>query len=611
MTGLEIALFILGVAFIVISFFIVDNSKSGNGSGMSASSINTEAIRRIGADAIEDMNRRSDLLIAESEDKLETISNDKIIAVGEYSDQVLEKINSNHKEVVFLYQMLNEKEEELKATAIKLENVRIECEKLIQSEVALEVHRSNKSMSERMEEKAEDTEFQFSSYLGSTYQDMALQNANSPEAALKDLVRQSTEPDSIMIDIPDDVTGTEEFDFSEDISEISGLPEDSADSSKDTLIDDLLDSFSDKSANQANDPGHELSDNGKGSFDRSDDTVSKDSTVNEVLPDKETLKDTSSDIKKTEESAFEAKKEEDGRKNADVSGNEQITTVSAVNTDDNKSSETGGAARKISDEDRRRALESANRRRATAQKRADDANSQNNKAGAGVMTGLERASRNKNAAESDITAASTVKSAAASTIASKSAAEIRNQTAKVQSAAANDRTALSQAADVKANTVRRPAADAKDGTVKKPVADVKDSTVKRTVADVKDSTVKRTVADVKDGSVKRTVADVKDGTVKRPAADTKDSTVKRPAADAKDITAKRTVGETTDKATARRKPVQTSNTPVIEAEGRDNASLRRNEEIISLHRQGRSVMEISKLLRMGQGEVRLIINLYG
>ena len=143
MTGLEIALFILGVAFIVISFFIVDNSKSGNGSGMSASSINTEAIRRIGADAIEDMNRKSDLLIAESEDKLETISNDKIIAVGEYSDQVLEKINSNHKEVVFLYQMLTDKEEELKSTAMKLDNIRIECEKLIKSEVALEVQRSN------------------------------------------------------------------------------------------------------------------------------------------------------------------------------------------------------------------------------------------------------------------------------------------------------------------------------------------------------------------------------------------------------------------------------------------------------------------------------------
>ena len=44
---------------------------------------------------------------------------------------MLEKIESNHKEVVFLYQMLNEKEEALKATALGMENTRIACEKMI------------------------------------------------------------------------------------------------------------------------------------------------------------------------------------------------------------------------------------------------------------------------------------------------------------------------------------------------------------------------------------------------------------------------------------------------------------------------------------------------
>ncbi len=139
MTGLEIALFILGAAFIIISFFIVDGGNNARkGPGQSETSITGEVLRRIGADTIEDLNHKSDLLIAESEDKLEAISNDKIIAVGEYSDQILEKINSNHKEVVFLYQMLNDKEDELKATASKLENVRIECEKLLKTKAALD-----------------------------------------------------------------------------------------------------------------------------------------------------------------------------------------------------------------------------------------------------------------------------------------------------------------------------------------------------------------------------------------------------------------------------------------------------------------------------------------
>ena len=142
MAGLEIALFVLGAAFIVISFFIVEGS-SGNGKQISDGALARETLRRISADAIEDMNHKSDLLLAESEDKLEALSNDKIIAVGEYSDQILEKINSNHKEVVFLYQMLNEKEESLKSTANKLESVRIECERLIKSEMALEAQRAN------------------------------------------------------------------------------------------------------------------------------------------------------------------------------------------------------------------------------------------------------------------------------------------------------------------------------------------------------------------------------------------------------------------------------------------------------------------------------------
>ena len=74
MTGLEIALFILGAAFIIISFFIVDNGNgSGRNTGPSETSITGEVLRRIGADTIEDLNHKSDLLIAESEDKLESI----------------------------------------------------------------------------------------------------------------------------------------------------------------------------------------------------------------------------------------------------------------------------------------------------------------------------------------------------------------------------------------------------------------------------------------------------------------------------------------------------------------------------------------------------------
>lgn len=52
---------------------------------------------------------------------LERLSNEKIMAVNEYSDTVLREIKRNHDEVVFLYDMLNEKQKFIKTTALEVE----------------------------------------------------------------------------------------------------------------------------------------------------------------------------------------------------------------------------------------------------------------------------------------------------------------------------------------------------------------------------------------------------------------------------------------------------------------------------------------------------------
>jgi len=63
---------------------------------------------------------RAEDAIEKVDEQLSRISNEKIISVSEYSEQVLEKINQNHQEVVFLYNMLNEKEEEMKKMMTQL-----------------------------------------------------------------------------------------------------------------------------------------------------------------------------------------------------------------------------------------------------------------------------------------------------------------------------------------------------------------------------------------------------------------------------------------------------------------------------------------------------------
>ena len=58
--------------------------------------------------------------IEKSERSMERISNEKIMAVNEYSDTVLAEIRKNHEEVMFLYDMLNNKHTSLKNTVAEV-----------------------------------------------------------------------------------------------------------------------------------------------------------------------------------------------------------------------------------------------------------------------------------------------------------------------------------------------------------------------------------------------------------------------------------------------------------------------------------------------------------
>jgi len=48
------------------------------------------------------------------------ITNEKMMAISEYSDTVMEQIHKNHEEAVFLYDMLNNKHSQVKNTTVEL-----------------------------------------------------------------------------------------------------------------------------------------------------------------------------------------------------------------------------------------------------------------------------------------------------------------------------------------------------------------------------------------------------------------------------------------------------------------------------------------------------------
>lgn len=69
--------------------------------------------------------------IEKTERSMDRISNEKMMAVSEYSDTVLEQINKNHEEVVFLYDMLNDKHENLKDTVAEASKTEAEVKATI------------------------------------------------------------------------------------------------------------------------------------------------------------------------------------------------------------------------------------------------------------------------------------------------------------------------------------------------------------------------------------------------------------------------------------------------------------------------------------------------
>lgn len=113
----DIILVIVGIVAVVISYKIsVDSEGTGeNAPGYGGSQIWSEQDEKTIRKRVEKvMEDKVDIVLDQAEDSLSRLSNEKMISMHEMSEQVLEKIDKNHSDVVFMYNMLNEKETDLK-----------------------------------------------------------------------------------------------------------------------------------------------------------------------------------------------------------------------------------------------------------------------------------------------------------------------------------------------------------------------------------------------------------------------------------------------------------------------------------------------------------------
>lgn len=119
MTGVEILLLLIGCVFMIGSFFITE--KLSPAELHKIAELGESEIRKILERELEQAEGRIeeaiDGQIASSSDKvdraLEKETNEKIMAISEYSDTVIEGMNKSHNEIMFLYSMLNDKHTEL------------------------------------------------------------------------------------------------------------------------------------------------------------------------------------------------------------------------------------------------------------------------------------------------------------------------------------------------------------------------------------------------------------------------------------------------------------------------------------------------------------------
>ena len=119
MTAVEIIIVIVGIVLFIVSFILpvrkeeLSSETKKLGEDMVRDMVN-DRMKDVQSQIEDTVEETTNYAVEKAERAMERISNEKIMAVTEYSDTVLNEIHKNHEEVVFLYDMLNNKQQSLK-----------------------------------------------------------------------------------------------------------------------------------------------------------------------------------------------------------------------------------------------------------------------------------------------------------------------------------------------------------------------------------------------------------------------------------------------------------------------------------------------------------------
>lgn len=119
MTAIEICLILAGVILMVGSFFVAEKlspdelNKIAELSQEEIAHIVDKEIEASHDKVREQLESELDEVLAKLDRESDKETNEKIMAISEYSDTVIESINKSHNEIMFLYSMLGDKHKEV------------------------------------------------------------------------------------------------------------------------------------------------------------------------------------------------------------------------------------------------------------------------------------------------------------------------------------------------------------------------------------------------------------------------------------------------------------------------------------------------------------------
>ena len=123
---LEVILLIVGIVIFIGSFLLpAGRSDAGridtDAAKQEIHGLIEEEMKTVRAQVQDKVEETSEDVVEKAERSLERLTNEKIMAVNEYSDTVLQEIHKNHEEAMFLYDMLNNKHANIKDTVSKMD----------------------------------------------------------------------------------------------------------------------------------------------------------------------------------------------------------------------------------------------------------------------------------------------------------------------------------------------------------------------------------------------------------------------------------------------------------------------------------------------------------